>query len=247
MLGVRGTAIAHQPLVHHSLPGCVFVWNGEVFSTQSIPLSLGENDGVAILAEVGKRAQHTDIRTALVSTLAQVEGPYAFAFLDVRWFAYQYVRGEVVYGRDPLGRRSLLVSHSPFCLVSAASQAVVDAKWVLDEVPCGTLWRAAAPFTDVPTALDRSSLYATRVLLCTAALTGTIDEAEKAAVDAFHTTLSASVYDRVISIRTPATYVALLTQTTSYGCPRRRALLRRCRLYRAGRTGPHAYSPCSAD
>ncbi|KAF8331070.1 asparagine synthase-domain-containing protein [Cantharellus anzutake] len=100
VLHLRGDHIVDQP--HENESGDVLCWNGEIF--QGIPVNSEENDGSKLFQEL-TRAPGSDI----TAVFARLEGPYAFAF-------FQSSTRKLYFGRDPMGRRSLLTrAPTPNC------------------------------------------------------------------------------------------------------------------------------------
>ena len=109
VLSLRGTITVPQPLQDaegHS----VLCWNGEAWSVDGV--STTGNDTGAILTLL-KRAAHGSATeqdlgrcaSTVSRALSTVAGPYAFTFFDRQ-------NGRLYFGRDFLGRRSLLYSIS---------------------------------------------------------------------------------------------------------------------------------------
>ncbi|KAL1667660.1 asparagine synthase-domain-containing protein [Schizophyllum commune] len=121
-LRLRGDAPVVQP---HEGEGNILCWNGEIFN--GLNMSATENDGVKLSEALGSLTSAEEV-AALFSTL---EGPYAFVY-------YQHQTRCIIYGRDPLGRRSLLV-HAPseerpyFILASTSAGAHLE--FHFDELP----------------------------------------------------------------------------------------------------------------
>ena len=91
---------APQPL--RSASGdLVLLWNGEIFAGLAVPP--GENDGVCLLAALEAA---TPSEEALFGVLGRLRGPFAFVLLH-------RPSARLFFGRDSLGRRSLLVGRSP--------------------------------------------------------------------------------------------------------------------------------------
>lgn len=135
VLSLRGKVVP-QPLTHAHLPGCYFAWNGEVFECDAAfeqELS-GKDVGAVLMDQIARAAADMsgDVAAALVQTLARIEGPYAFVFLDTE-------RRRIFYGRDHLGRRSLLRSQDNRCLVTAGT-ALANAAFSFSEVDCTHIW-----------------------------------------------------------------------------------------------------------
>eukprot|EP00759_Apiculatamorpha_spiralis_P020142 PhF_6_TR25646/c0_g1_i2/m.36092 len=111
VLSMRGSYVVPQP-VTAKLPGgrntdIVFAWNGEVFGGSSVVVSPAEGDTMRVLEELTKALSSANSYDAAVAAtrvvLEGIEGPYAFILYipDLKC---------VLFGRDPLGRRSLLKS-----------------------------------------------------------------------------------------------------------------------------------------
>jgi asparagine synthetase B (glutamine-hydrolysing) len=123
VLHMRGGAQATpQPL--QDAAGNVLVWNGEVFGG-TVGVADGANDGVALfarLAALPSSSSSSSISPSsssssdVVDLLAGVEGPFAFAF-------WQRRTRTLYYGRDRLGRRSLLQTVQPSPSSSSSSSS----------------------------------------------------------------------------------------------------------------------------
>jgi asparagine synthetase B (glutamine-hydrolysing) len=101
VLSLRGTSIVEQP-VQDAHSGSTLCWNGEAWTVGN-ELVTG-NDSQLMFAKLisasSNKAPEESIR-AVVALLTTIRGPYAFVFYDA-------VHRLVYYGRDCLGRRSLL-------------------------------------------------------------------------------------------------------------------------------------------
>jgi asparagine synthetase B (glutamine-hydrolysing) len=97
------------------IPYETLLWNGEVFGG-SVTVPVDENDTVHVLEHL-RSTDESDI----VAAMSAIEGPYAFCYYDSRsnclWF-----------GRDPMGRRSLLCCLTDNTLV--LSSVALDAAQV---------------------------------------------------------------------------------------------------------------------
>ncbi|EPQ30178.1 uncharacterized protein PFL1_02294 [Pseudozyma flocculosa PF-1] len=230
VLGLRGRVLTPQPLV--SANGrFLLAWNGQIFdwdqpssitTSSKAKLDRGENDGRLLfdtiverveLLEAGQGASApaaaSSIGEAVRSSLAEVEGPYAFALVDK-------LAGVLVYGRDPLGRRSLLVTYDGeqgMMLASVSCLEAVTAGLDMQEADCASLWTVNLHQSHLESsALERqSSRYAPLRLyeLDNPAATPTdLDvpssslEDRHAASAAFEAVLAKSVEARVTNIRT---------------------------------------------
>ncbi|KAJ4016632.1 hypothetical protein NW752_003759 [Fusarium irregulare] len=112
VLSLRGDHVAKQPLVD-PVTGSVLCWNGEAWAIRGEPVQ--GNDGEAILALLAEASQGSG---DVMDVLRAIEGPFAFIYLDKP-------AQRLYYGRDRLGRRSLLVKEGlPFALSSIAETPV---------------------------------------------------------------------------------------------------------------------------
>ncbi|KAI0757184.1 asparagine synthase-domain-containing protein [Daedaleopsis nitida] len=109
-LRLRGDAFIKQP--HEDSEGNILCWNGEVF--EGLEVGPGENDGTILLSELGRCSTVDDI----LQVFGNIEGPYAFLY-------HHRSSNKIYFGRDPLGRRSLLVHYpnddNPYFLLASAS------------------------------------------------------------------------------------------------------------------------------
>lgn len=112
VLSLRGRdGVTGQPLVDES-SGSMLCWNGEAWKMAG--RSIRGNDGRRVLDELlaagGSRRDQGD--GILINVLRSIEGPFAFVYLDKP-------AKRLYYGRDRLGRRSLLVkTGDPLCFSS---------------------------------------------------------------------------------------------------------------------------------
>ena len=111
VLSLRGSSIIKQPL-RDSESGSLFCWNGEAWKIGNSSIQGNDAEGVfAVYLNMMKRhignaddalASPNRGLQAVVDTLCSVTGPYAFVLYDAQ-------NHRVFYGRDALGRRSLLI------------------------------------------------------------------------------------------------------------------------------------------
>ncbi|KAF9480031.1 hypothetical protein BDN70DRAFT_912901 [Pholiota conissans] len=108
-LRLRGDNPIVQP---HIREGNVLCWNGEIF--EGIEITSHENDGSKLFDALCLAKTPEDIRDIFCT----IEGPYAFVF-------YNDASQHLYFGRDPLGRRSLLINKpttkNPYLLLSSVS------------------------------------------------------------------------------------------------------------------------------
>ncbi|KAG2149778.1 asparagine synthase-domain-containing protein [Suillus cothurnatus] len=114
-LRLRGDAPIVQP---HQQDGDVFCWNGEV--------NAYENDGAKLFQSIHALSAMDD----LPFLLGRIEGPYAFVY-------YHAKSRKLYFGRDPLGRRSLLIHKpsvfNPYFLLASVSVGD-DQGYVMEEL-----------------------------------------------------------------------------------------------------------------
>lgn len=130
VLHLRGDACSKQPAI--SAENDALCWNGEVFSGMN--LAPHESDTPAVMALISAGSSGSDISRSM----ANICGPYAFIFNP-------HGSHSVFFGRDPLGRRSL-VYHLPSETPERASGAATA---VISSVSVPVDGRNVA-FTELP-------------------------------------------------------------------------------------------------
>ncbi|KAK3672487.1 hypothetical protein LTR78_007537 [Recurvomyces mirabilis] len=127
VLSLRGDHTVHQP-ISVGTSGSALCWNGEAWSIAGLPTSGNDTLAVARLLEniAGEQNEAPSRGEAIIararnlaSALSQIAGPYAFVFHDA-------ANNLLFYGRDFLGRRSLL------------SGCTEMGNWLLCSVTAGT-------------------------------------------------------------------------------------------------------------
>ena len=118
LLAMRG--LLPQPLVSRNPSGVVdraIVWNGESFRAPFIPSI--ECLGVTNESSIGDESDTLQVfdllsRSSVMDGLSQIEGPWATVY-------YSKVDHRIYFGRDPRGRRSLMVGKvgSDYLLISS--------------------------------------------------------------------------------------------------------------------------------
>ncbi|PWY98259.1 hypothetical protein BCV70DRAFT_202039 [Testicularia cyperi] len=219
VLALRGDGVTQQPLC--SADGrFLFAWNGQLFaiesegsetSTSSWRLQDGLNDTRWIFDQILARIPGDEPLQAVVAALAQLEGPYAFAFFDRQ-------TSKLIFGRDPLGRRSLLLHSSNDGKEAILSSVSCDklasgSDWTVEEVDCSTLWTldmATGPSS--MQAIPRQSRLSDPLLLCelrsssspgsTAQNTSWSTQERQAYQTRFGKALEQSVKERVTTVQT---------------------------------------------
>lgn len=100
VLSLRGDQITPQPLIDN-VSGSVLCWNGEAWKIRGQQIE--GNDGQAVLTHLVNASKIG--HEAILDALRTIEGPFAFVYLDKS-------TDTLYFGRDRLGRRSLLSSNS---------------------------------------------------------------------------------------------------------------------------------------
>ena len=98
-----------QPLVDESL-GSILCWNGEAWKIDDQPVAGNDaqlvfNHIIQVFRFSSPNVSYLEAKNstllALANVLSAISGPFSFLFYDAAF-------GRIVYGRDALGRRSLL-------------------------------------------------------------------------------------------------------------------------------------------
>lgn len=123
VLALRGHQIVSQPLVEES-SGSVFCWNGEAWAVDGDRIS--GNDTTVIFGRLLDAARQGDeAEFAILDVFGKIAGPYAFVF-------YNASSSQIYFGRDNLGRRSLIMqkdeSESSMLTISSVANSVTTAR-----------------------------------------------------------------------------------------------------------------------
>ncbi|KAL8867308.1 MAG: hypothetical protein Q9174_005748, partial [Haloplaca sp. 1 TL-2023] len=133
VLSLRGEVLTSQPLQDPST-GSILCWNGEAWSIDGDAVK--GNDAVAVFnlllqaiypdvsAAASSRPDSPAVNEAIANALQRVRGPYAFVF-------YTPANGKIFYGRDVLGRRSLLMSDGEDgdFMISSVCNGISSGNW----------------------------------------------------------------------------------------------------------------------
>lgn len=112
VLHMRGD-FCPQPLTSERY---VFAFNGEVFGPLSDYDPQTDNDALYVFQKICKGIP-------VQETFSNLEGPFAFAL-------YDKITKVLYFGRDCIGRRSLLYRHSPFTLTSVVPFHLSTGEWI---------------------------------------------------------------------------------------------------------------------
>lgn len=101
VLSLRGDTVTQQPVIDHAT-GSVLCWNGEAWRVDDHEVATNDTRVIANRILDATRAGPV-AEDAVGEIMSTVQGPYAFVYFDG-------VSNKLYFGRDPLGRRSLLTS-----------------------------------------------------------------------------------------------------------------------------------------
>ena len=178
VLSLRGSSIAKQPL-KDPVSGSILCWNGEAWSigNQSIQSNDAEyvfNIFLNATKSHSDKADHGTISRnhclqGVVDILSSITGPYAFIFYDAQ-------HHRVFYGRDALGRRSLLIRRNLTTSIVLSSisddtgsgdwmEVQADGIYVLDLTADIELSDDVDPVSHIPWVADHSKSNLTNTLV----------------------------------------------------------------------------------
>lgn len=122
VLSLRGDHVTKQPF-QDCQTGSVLCWNGEAWKIDG--RTVQGNDGEAVFALLsGAAGSGSGSSDAILEALRSIEGPFAFVYFDAP-------SSTLYFGRDRLGRRSLLICHNDTegSLVISSIAETCDDKW----------------------------------------------------------------------------------------------------------------------
>ncbi|TDZ20805.1 Asparagine synthetase domain-containing protein [Colletotrichum orbiculare MAFF 240422] len=117
VLALRGDHVTKQPF-RDAPSGSALCWNGEAWKIGGEPVQ--GNDGEAIFKLLMEACCRTTSQDAVLDVLRSVEGPFAFVFFDA-------ASSRLVFGRDRLGRRSLLFNQEGGLRLSSIAESTSQA------------------------------------------------------------------------------------------------------------------------
>lgn len=121
VLALRGDHIAKQPFVDPE-SGSVFCWNGEAWKIRHHDVVGNDGEAIAGLLNEAAAQSVADRQGAILKVLRSIDGPFAFVFFDKP-------SEKLYFGRDRLGRRSLLIRQDGQGLVLSSVADAVDPGW----------------------------------------------------------------------------------------------------------------------
>lgn len=178
VLSLRGSSVVKQPLRDLD-SGSILCWNGEAWRIGSELIQGNDAEHVfdTFLDAIKCHSDNIDDMLAsrdhslqnVVDVLSSITGPYAFVFYDAQ-------HSRVFYGRDVLGRRSLLIRRSSTTIIELSSicdpigsedwlEVEADGIYVLDLTADVDLSNDVDRVTHVPWVADRSRSDLTATLV----------------------------------------------------------------------------------
>ena len=178
VLSLRGSSTVRQPLRDQE-SGSILCWNGEAWTigNQMIQSNDAEYMFNAFLKATKRPSDNADDVFAsqdnslqgIIDLLSSITGPYAFVFHDAR-------HHRVFYGRDALGRRSLLTKKHSSISIALSSicdptesedwmEVEADGIYVIDLTNDINLSDDVERVTHVPWVFDESQTIRTRTLV----------------------------------------------------------------------------------
>lgn len=121
VLALRGDHIAKQPFVDPQSTS-VLCWNGEAWRFRHHDIKGNDGEAIARLLAEAIQQDAAEREAAILKVLRSIDGPFAFAFFDKP-------SKKLYYGRDRLGRRSLLIQHDHQQFILSSVAGSVDARW----------------------------------------------------------------------------------------------------------------------
>jgi asparagine synthetase B (glutamine-hydrolysing) len=184
-LHLRGEKVFQQPA---SIDNLTLLWNGEIFGGLEVPIHVSDTK-VLLCALKNNLPEDKCFSQHVLLTFSKIEGPYAFVLID-------HAAQKIWYGRDPRGRRSLLIKQSQHSF-ELASVVPKEHQHDFSEVPVSGIFCLAIP--DYRNAsLENSVVHLTWPLSFTPNISS---PSILAAIDSqFFEFLRESVNKRVISI-----------------------------------------------
>ena len=161
VLSIRGDTVTQQPIRDYESQSASFLmWNGEAWKYDGKPVENNDASFIAQRLSFSLRSE-TDISKltsryqAVYEVLNAVAGPYAFVFFDEP-------SQTLFYGRDRLGRRSLLIREPSPDAFELASVCAGDDDFDFQEVDANGIYAVnlgSLPTTNMtPMAISKGSL-----------------------------------------------------------------------------------------
>lgn len=119
VLSLRGSHTTEQPFVDKT-SGSILCWNGEAWKIDGCVVD--GNDGETVFRMLCGSSHAESSEEAVLDSLRSVEGPFAFVYFD-------RPAGTLFFGRDRLGRRSLLIAEDDRGVVLSSVADTAESTW----------------------------------------------------------------------------------------------------------------------
>jgi asparagine synthetase B (glutamine-hydrolysing) len=129
VLALRGDQVQVQPLIDQET-GSVLCWNGEAWKFGDHVVS--GNDSVQVFELLLAASKAVQTRNEVLNVLTKIAGPFAFVYYDA-------VSSMLYFGRDRLGRRSLMISRNSNLSVFISSNSTNSACSSCSEIDTATI------------------------------------------------------------------------------------------------------------
>lgn len=161
VLSLRGDLIQEQPLFDPS-SGSVLCWNGEAWKLEGECIK--GNDSVRVFCALlqASRLSGEDEHQRIAQALINIAGPFAFVF-------YNQLSATIYFGRDRLGRRSLLLDRCHERSLTLSSIGISHNDASLTEIPTNTIHYLALkhdeiksgeiPWPDLPPSINKAQPF----------------------------------------------------------------------------------------
>lgn len=126
VLALRGDQIQEQPLGDLS-SGSYFCWNGEAWKTGGLLVQGNDSAYIWDLLRRVSQIEDNERQRHISEVLSSIAGPFSFVFYDAP-------SSTVYFGRDRLGRRSLLMNRSDAGSLTLSSISTADHRTTFEEV-----------------------------------------------------------------------------------------------------------------
>ena len=142
VLALRGSHVQVQPLIDEGT-GSVFCWNGEAWKLDD-SVVFG-NDSVQVFDLLLTASKASKSYEEILKVLTSIAGPFAFVYFDA-------TSSNLYYGRDRLGRRSLMLSRDALSTFIISSNSTK-----LDSISCDEIDTATVQILDLTNGLREPS------------------------------------------------------------------------------------------
>lgn len=115
VLHIQGDQIVQQPVVDND--GNILLWNGEVFDGLNHPVGTSDTLLVSQRLQELVRNENKSIMESVIECFSPIKGPYSFLY-------FHNESGTIYFGRDPFGRRSLMIQNTTNVLHAISSVSV---------------------------------------------------------------------------------------------------------------------------